>query len=206
MGLLSEALERVYSQAIIKPEWQAEAEKKAALLQMYMNLQYHAVTAKTSVPSYVIGCIHMMESGFNFKTHLHNGDPLTARTVNRPFGRPKNGEPPFDWHDSAIDAISDFCLRVNFKSLPPHLWSLARCLTFLEKYNGLQYRKMYQEGLLEAWPQDLLGVPSPYLWSGTQWYKKGKFSADGVYDKNLVSKQIGCVPVLKMLTKLQGGL
>jgi len=39
----------------------------------------------------------------SFKLHLHNGDPLTARTVNVPKGRPKTGQPPFAWGISAKD-------------------------------------------------------------------------------------------------------
>ena len=61
--------------------------------------------AGTPIPWYVIGFIHKMESDMNFGTHLHNGDPLTARTVHVPTGRPVNGNPPFTWEDSAADAL-----------------------------------------------------------------------------------------------------
>ena len=46
--------------------------------------RYDQVANATSVPWYVIGMIHEMEGGLNFATHLHNGDPLTHRTVQVP--------------------------------------------------------------------------------------------------------------------------
>ena len=45
--------------------------------------RYDQVANATGVPWYVIGIIHEMEGGLNFSTHLHNGDPLTARTESR---------------------------------------------------------------------------------------------------------------------------
>ena len=40
-----------------------------------------------------------------FDAHFHNGDPLTDRTKRVPAGRPKEGDPPFTWEQSAEDAI-----------------------------------------------------------------------------------------------------
>ncbi len=73
-------------------------------------------------------------------------------------------------------------------------WSLARTLNRLEKYNGMGYRKR-------------LGMASPYLWSFTTLYSKGKFKevlqSDGtyrsVYDPNLESKQCGAGAILAQL-------
>ena len=67
--------------------------------------RYASVSAQTGVPWWVIGLIHMMEAGQSFRCHLHNGDPLTARTVQVPAGRPKTGQPPFIWEESAADAL-----------------------------------------------------------------------------------------------------
>jgi len=126
-------------------------------------------------PPIVIGCIHYRESNFNFQTHLHNGDPLTARTAHVPKGRPPYGEPPFSWVESAMDAL-------QLKKIPD-IWDIANTLYYLESYNGFGYRKR--------------GIHSPYLWSGSNHYKKGKFVADGKFDKNAVDKQIGCAVILK---------
>lgn len=125
-----------------------------------------------------VAVIHAMESGCKFTTHLHNGDPLTARTVQVPKGRPL-GQPPFTWEESAIDALR----LMRYDKMTD--WSMEECLNRLEKYNGLGYKKR--------------GIPSPYLWSYTQFYTKGKFVADGKFDPNAVSKQAGCVAILKAL-------
>src|SRR5262249_16489898 len=68
--------------------------------------RYDQVANATGVPWYVVAMIHEMEGGLNFATHLHNGDPLTARTVHVPVGRPPTGSPPFLWEDSAVDALA----------------------------------------------------------------------------------------------------
>lgn len=140
---------------------------------------YEQVEAATGVPWIFVGIVHGMEASFNFNTHLHNGDPLTARTVHVPKGRPLTGAPPFTWLDSAIDA-----LRLQKLDLVTD-WSVARMLYLLEAYNGFGYRR--------------LGVPSPYLWSFSNLYDKGKFVADGRFDPNAVSKQCGGALMLKAL-------
>lgn len=141
--------------------------------------QYARVSAITKVPWYVIGLIHGMESGFDFNTHLHNGDPLTHRTVNEPKGRPPTGNPPFTWDTSAIDALhyDSFCSWGD--------WSITGILNKLEAYNGWGYRKH--------------GINSPYLWSYSNQYTKGKYGSDGHFDPNLVSKQVGAAVALKSM-------
>jgi lysozyme family protein len=129
------------------------------------------------IPWAFIGVIHGMECGFNFGGHLHNGDPLTARTVQHPSGRPKTGSPPFTWRQSATDALTMKRLdRVTD-------WSVPHMLFLLEGYNGFGYRRR--------------GVPTPYLWSFSSLYEKGKFVADGVFDPAAVSKQCGAAVMLK---------
>jgi len=131
--------------------------------------RYDQVANATGVPWYVIGMIHEMEGGMNFATHLHNGDPLTARTVHVPSGRPPTGIPPFQWEDSAVDALAmeGFCAV--------KLWTVERIAYQLEAYNGWGYRS-----------RDT-GVNTPYLWSATSNYRKGKFVRDGVFDANAAS-------------------
>src|SRR5690349_17054127 len=69
------------------------------IIQRIANNQsrYQSVADSTRVPWYVIGVIHSMEAGLSFKCHLHNGDPLNARTIHVPAGRPAAGDPPFTW-------------------------------------------------------------------------------------------------------------
>lgn len=163
------------------------ASAKAANIEHYVrNLErgrptYEKVSAATGVPWFFVGITHGMEGGFDFTTHLHNGDSLEARTVHVPAGRPPVGAPPFAWHDSAIDAL-------RFKHLDEeHDWSLPRILFRFESFNGMGYRSR--------------GVPSPYLWSHSNLYVKGKFRSDGQFDPALVSKQTGAAVQLKELVR-----
>jgi lysozyme family protein len=140
---------------------------------------YHDVGSDLNIPWYFIGIIHGMECGFNFGAHLHNGDPLTARTVNVPANRPANGKPPFTWRDSARDAMIFDGYTHETE------WSIPRMLYLFEKYNGFGYRK--------------LGIPSPYVWSFSNLYIKGKFLSDHHFDPNAVSAQCGAGVILKDL-------
>ena len=133
------------------------------------------------VPWLFLGLVHLMESSCQFTVHLHNGDPLKARTVHVPAGRPRKGTPPFLWEYSAADALSLFPYFVgDSDSL-----SLAHVLYWLECWNGLGYRTRHPE------------VLSPYLWAGSQHYTSGKYGSDGVWNPRLVSKQIGAAVVMR---------
>src|SRR5947208_3434926 len=59
--------------------------------------RYAAVADPLGIPWTLVAVLHNMECSQNFNEHLHNGDPLTARTVHVPAGRPKSGSPPFTW-------------------------------------------------------------------------------------------------------------
>jgi lysozyme family protein len=143
--------------------------------------RYEEVEGVTKVPWYVVAVIHSLEGSLNFKTHLHNGDPLTARTVHVPKGRPP-GTPPFRWEDSAVDALKFDNMTGVSK------WTLAVMLFKLEGFNGFGYRTKHPE------------VLTPYLWSFSNHYTKGKFTADGKFDPNAVSKQCGAAVILQSLS------
>jgi len=158
--------------------------------------RYQSVATATGLPWAVIACIHYRESGYSFLTHLHNGDPLTKRTTHDPKGRPlalpKSGKFPYTWEESAIDAIK---MKVTDKINGldgKEGWVLNEALYLFEIYNGLGYRKYHD-------------MNSPYLWSYTQWYTKGKYAYDGVFSATLVDKQIGCAPLLAMIERKDAG-
>lgn len=141
--------------------------------------RYHAVADPVAIPWYVVGFIHYLEASLSFRRHLHNGDPLTARTVHVPKGRPRSGKPPFTWEASARDAI-------RYEGLDKVTdWSLTGTLYQIEKYNGFGYR--------------LHGIHSPYLWSFSNHYTRGKYAADGKFDPDLVSTQIGAAVLLRVM-------
>jgi lysozyme family protein len=145
---------------------------------------YEDVAKATHIPWEVIGCIHHLECSGRFDRHLHNGDPLTDRTKHVPAGRPKGGCPPYSWRESAEDALKDSSLVED---------CIEGKLYFLELYNGMGYRRH--------------NIPSPYLWSGTSVYTKGKYVADGKFDPEAVSKQCGAAAILKEIyVKAHGNL
>ena len=52
--------------------------------------RYAGVGDPFGIPWSIIAIIHNMECSQNFDEHLHNGDPLTARTIHEPRGRPSS--------------------------------------------------------------------------------------------------------------------
>jgi lysozyme family protein len=162
----------------VRPEFQDNVNFYVSRLTKFKNV-YSDVGTGLNIPWYVIGILHGLECGFNFGTHLHNGDPLSARTTHVPANRPTQGNPPFTWRDSARDAM----VIKGYDKVTD--WSPQRALFLFEKYNGFGYRK--------------IGIPSPYLWSFSNLYVKGKFVADHKFDANAVSKQCGAGVMLKVL-------
>lgn len=145
--------------------------------------RYLPVEKATGVPWFFIGVLHYRESNLNFKKHLHNGDPLTARTTRVPAGYPKTGTPPFTWEFSAIDAL-------KIKSLQKiREWSVERMLYEAERFNGFGY--MHRKG-----------HNSPYVWGGTNHQTRGKFVRDGVFNANHMDSQIGVAAILKRVIDL----
>ena len=66
--------------------------------------RYLAVAQRTGVPWFWIGIVHNMEASLDFTKHLHNGDPLTRRTVQVPKGRPEASPAagprrPYTWEE-----------------------------------------------------------------------------------------------------------
>ncbi len=142
--------------------------------------RYQAVAAKTGVPWFVIAVIHQRESSQNWGGSLAQGDPWNRVSVHVPAGRG-----PFNsWEDAAVDAL------VN---CAPHAakwndWSTGGTLTLLELYNGLGYSNK--------------GLPSPYVWSGTDQYRSGKYTSDNHFDPDAVDKQLGCAGLIMALKAL----
>lgn len=144
---------------------------------------YMGIQNLLGIPWYVVGAIHQMESNMNFSTHLHNGDPLTDRTRHVPAGRPRTGDPPFTWKESAIDSM-------QFSKLHEWSdWSVPGILYKLESYNGWGYRNRDPE------------VKSPYLWSFSNHYTCGKFTSDGNFSPTAVSRQCGAAVILKRMVQ-----
>jgi lysozyme family protein len=175
--------ERLFNSCVIKPSKFTEIDAIANGIIANKD-RYEAIGKPLNIPWYFIGITHNMECGLSFKKHLHNGDPLTAKTKQVPKGRPL-GTPPFTFEESAKDAL----LLEKLDQVTD--WSIPGVLFVFEKFNGFGYRKKS------------INIPSPYLWSYSNHYTKGKFSADGKYDPNLVSKQAGTATILRRLSEKQ---
>lgn len=127
----------------------------------------------SGVPWYIIAGIHNMEAGGSFSRNMVNGQRIDRRTTIIPEGL----GPWKCWEDSVKQALERRKL--------PKVWSVANTLYFLEKYNGLGYLKYHKE------------VNSPYLWSKTNHYQRGKYVSDGRWSSSDISKQVGIVAILK---------
>lgn len=138
---------------------------------------YKKLEAMTGVPWKIIGICHYKEASCDFTKHLANGDPLSARTKRVPIGIPKTGSPPFDWFTAGKAALE---LKPNKD------WSLEGMLYWCEAYNGMGHRNQ--------------GINSPYLWGKTQYYTKGLYVRDHVYDPNAVFTGYGAACFIKELS------
>lgn len=162
-----------------RPTRKSEAANIA--LRLYKaKARYQAVERETGVPWPAIAVIHERESSQDWRASLAQGDPWNRVSVHVPAGR----GPFTSWEAAAIDALV---------KCPPFLarhkdWSIAAALTALETYNGIGYAAR--------------GVPSPYLWSGTNQYRAGKYVRDGVYDPSTVDRQLGCAALMIALMEI----
>lgn len=159
---------------------------KFAKIAMSNKHRYDAVGGPLGIPWWFIAGVHLLESSYNFGTHLHNGDSLSARTHRVPAGRPAaapaSGSLPYTWEESARDALTGEKLNGLGD------WTLSRALYRWEAYNGFGYR-----------PRK---VPTPYLWSFSNVYTNGKYVGDGVFNASAVSKQVGVAVLLKALIEI----
>lgn len=145
--------------------------------------RYQAVEAKTGVPWFVIAVIHQRESSGSFAGVLHNGEKIIG-TGRKTTLVPKGRGPFSTWEAAAIDALKNCApYAANNKD-----WSVGGTLALLERYNGLGYANR--------------GLPSPYIWSGTDQYVRGKYVADGVFDPNAVDKQLGCAGLILAMSQI----
>ena len=98
--------ENLWAKMSIRPEKRAGFERYARLIASGKT-QYEEVEKATGVPWWFVGIVHLRESNCNFRTALHNGDPLFSKdgtplkTVHVPAGRGPFGS----WADAAIDAL-----------------------------------------------------------------------------------------------------
>ena len=141
---------------------------------------YKKVAKKAKVPAQLVAAIHYRENtsdclGGKFDSYLHNGDMLGKETVNEPKGifYPKGQF--VRAAQNAIDMKSSY--RGRYKLSATSKDFVGMC-SFALTYNGKPKSK-------RIWQH------SPYVFSGTNIYKKGKYTHDKGYDPNTIDKQVG---------------
>lgn len=165
----------------IKPSRQAEFNKTANIIFSHKD-RYQAVERITGVPWHLVGILHMRESNCNFNTYLGNGQSIHRRTTIVPRGRG-----PFETFEAgAVDALSlDGLNHVQD-------WRLEKELYYTELFNGGGYSAR--------------GLPSPYVWGGTNIQRPGKYVADGRFNSGVWDTQPGTAPILKTLMGLDSSI
>lgn len=170
-----------YKAAKINADKVAVSKAIADKLAKYKDTHYQPVGDVVGCPWWVVACIHNQECGEDvgvFKAVLHNGEKIVG-TGKKTTLVPKGKGPFATWNDAAINALGGPGKMKGKAS------DIGTALAFLERYNGMGYRAK--------------GVPSPYLWSYTDQYVKGKYVADGKYSATAVSKQSGVAAIMKSL-------
>ncbi len=140
--------------------------------------RYQAVEHVTGVPWYWIGATHVRESSMDWNASLAQGDPWRRASIHVPAGR----GPFASWEAAAIDAI-------QLQGLDRVIdWRLEKSLYHWEAYNG--------------WGYYAHGIPSPYVFGGTNIQKPGKYVADGRWSSSTMDSQPGTAAILKAIMKL----
>lgn len=138
--------------------------------------RYKKVEAETEMPAELVAAIHWRESSGDFSTYLHNGQKLGRVTTLVPKGIYFGTN---EWKEAAVDSL----IREGCNSVDTN--NINSLLDFAERFNGLGYR--YK------------GIPSPYVWAGTDRYECGKYVDDGVFDPDYVDKQLGVAVMMKSI-------
>ena len=175
----------LWNKAIIDPGRKAELRVLGERFIAH-RARYEVIQAQTGVPWWWIALAHERESDGDFDTYLGNGDRVIGaaavqagqKTTHVPRGR----GPWATWEDGAVDALRYMGLD-KIKD-----WSLPHALYQFERYNGFGYTSH--------------AVNSPYVWSWTNLYTRGKFTSDGNWNGSFRDPQPGCAAMLKELIEL----
>lgn len=183
-------------------------ERAAVLCAPENKVRYQGVTNRLAelaandptiypVPWWFVAIVSEREYGGppHWDRQLGQGDDLYHVSHNEPKGRgpflPHVGDitPGHDaWTRCCLDALID-CAPHAAKW---HLWTPGGVATIFEEYNGLGYASM--------------GVPSAYVWSGSDQYSHGKYIRDHVYDSRKIDIQEGCMPLLASMISIDGSI
>ncbi len=142
--------------------------------------RYLALEQRLAIPAPFSGALDYRESNCNPHLGLGQGDPWNAVSTHVP-----RGFGPFhSWLDAAVFYAHYDHLDDN--SAP---WSLAYEAWKGEIWNGIGYR--------------FHGVPSTYLWAGTNHQRPGFYEADGEWNPYAIDTRVGIMPIIVRLGELR---
>jgi len=181
LSVLKPRYEELFNSCLLRSRWLPRISEIAAQIANFRE-QYEIVETQTTVPWWLVGILHYRDLNFQ-EAHLHNGDPLTGRTVRPPQGYPVL--PPANRRAyTFIESASDALRLRKFDVAKDR--SIAAWLWRLEGWNGFGYAN--------------LGLNSEYLWNGTNHFgsgnNRGLMSADGSFNPNGTSQQVGAAALV----------
>lgn len=145
-----------------------------------------AAAGLTAPPWYMLAVLHRRESDANFATYLGNGQSLAVRTTIEPRNRGPFLTGGKSLHQAFIDGGVDAIRVEGWGSIID--WRLEKILYYCMLFNGPGY--------------EMHGLPSPYVWGGTNIQRPGKYVRDGVWSSTTWDPQPGCAPILAAIAKL----
>jgi lysozyme family protein len=170
---------------VIDPAREKECEERAeVIIDRGRTQDWARVTSATGVPFLWGGASFERECSSNYSDSPAQGDPWNRVSVNVPRGL----GPYASWADAAIPAYRiDGLDKVGLGK-----WQWTTACYYGEKFNGFGPRNH--------------GKHTGYLWAGTNIYNGGKYVSDGVWDPNAKDMQLGMVPLMVTMTRLDPSL
>jgi lysozyme family protein len=176
---------RLLSAMVIDAKREAELESRARIIiARAADENWQLVTAATGMPKIWGMASFERESGSDYARSPAQGDPWRHVSTHVPKGL----GPYKSWAAAAIAAYRiDHLDHVGAAN-----WTWARACYEGELFNGFGYRAH--------------GIHTPYLWSWSNIYTRGKFVADGAFDAGEKDQQCGMIPLMVALTRIDPSL
>ncbi len=163
------------------PEFNREAHYCIDHKATYLQVEQATAHSPLGVHWYHVAVLHMREASGMFDRYLGNGQRLDHVTTLVPAGRG-----PFLGPNAFVRGCLD-ALAIDGLSKVVD-WRLEKILYYAELFNGTGYTAR--------------GLPSPYVWGGTNIQRPGKYVRDRVFSPTAWDTQPGCAPLLATIAKL----
>lgn len=178
-----ETLRTEYSQLLsamtIRPDRKKQIDETAVKL-IGLKTRWAPISERNGVPIIFMATSFEREATSNFEKNPAQGWSWRSRSRIIPY----NGPFP-SWTAAALEAY-----RLNgLDRVGAENWTWELMCFYGETFNGFGYRDFHR-------------MHSPYLWSGTNIQKIGKYTSDGKFDSSHWDSQIGIIPVARRMTEI----